>query len=158
MLTSTIQLTFSNSLILKDFFCVCWLGIWDNLHAPNTRWLDYCALHTLAWKFVRCSSIELFPSSGSHKQSTHFMMNLIGEFFFNFFWGEGGNMAYFLVLHFFQVLNSKIQRIIHGHLPPQNGSFPCFSILRINPILNSKLVHEKFTPNIEWNALQTTLS
>ena len=50
-----------------------WLEMWDILHAPNARWLAYYDLHILARNFWRCSIIGLFPSSGSHKASTHFL-------------------------------------------------------------------------------------
>jgi hypothetical protein len=48
------------------------LEIWDSLHTPNASLPTYCDLHILAREFVGRSTIELFPSSGLHKHSTHF--------------------------------------------------------------------------------------
>ena len=58
----------------------------------------------------------------------------------------------------FNYYNLKIKRFIYAHFFPfYIGHLPCFKILRTNPTLTSKFVHENSATNIEWNALKTTL-
>jgi len=43
-----------------------WFEIWDGLHTPNTRCLAYCGCTIRHEDLWRCSTFELFPSSGHH--------------------------------------------------------------------------------------------
>ena len=102
----------------------------------------------------RCSTIELFSSSGSHKHSEHVPC----EFWLvkGPFWGM--KFGFLLCIPSLNCCNLNIQRVTHAHFPFKIAHLPCFKILRIRPILTSKLIHEKSTTNIEWKALITTLS
>ena len=74
VLTSNVLFKNFDIMILRNSLHTCLLQIWDNFYTPNARWLAYCDLHILSVRSGRdlCSTIELFPSSGSHKHSTHF--------------------------------------------------------------------------------------
>ena len=71
VLTLTAQFNIWTFSKLKELFAFMWLGIWDNLHTPNARWLAYCDLHTFSHENLwRCSTIESLSSSGPHEPST----------------------------------------------------------------------------------------
>ena len=72
------------------------------------------------------------------------------------FWGI--NYVIFLCITSFNFNNLKIPRVVCAHFFFKIDHLPCFKILWTNLVVSSKVVHEKSTINIEWNALKSTFS
>ena len=136
-------------MIVSEFFAYImvlrmWLEICDNFHTANARSLAYGGLHILAWEFVDVLNYWVVPSSGSHKQFAHFL---------SWFWLVKGYFGYktwhFLVHPFLQLLQSKVQRVIHVHFFPQKSSFPMNQACMLSHS-NLQTNHEMPTTNMEW--------
>ena len=94
--------------------------------------------------FWRCSSIELFPSSGSQKHFLIFHVNLIGRRSF-----LGIKHGISVCIPSISYCNLKPEAM-HALFFPKIYHFPYFKILQTNPVIISKLVHK--------NSKQPTLS
>ena len=122
-----------------------WLEVCDILHTPTTRWLAYCVLHILARVLGRCSTMELFPSSGSHKHSVH----LPDEIYLVKVLFKGSKKAFYCssLPSIAMVWKSK-GLFMHLFFFFEMAHLSCFKIVWINHILTSKHVHANYTTNL----------
>lgn len=63
----------------KDFFPCMWLKIRDKIRTPNVKWSPNVVRTFWDENLWRCLTIELLPSGGSHKHSTHFPCDFDGS-------------------------------------------------------------------------------
>jgi hypothetical protein len=134
--------TSRHSLIFRIFICILYFVLFNFLHI--------CGLHSLIWEFVEVLNYWFVPPQWIHKHSAHVLVNLIGQR------SSLKNNTWHILVHLALILVKG--NLFTPHSPLQTTHHPCFRTLQINLILTSKLVHEKSTTNIEWNALKTTLS
>ena len=127
----------------REFFAYIWLDVWDTskCKVASLYWFAYSSMRIVGGaQLLGCSHLVDHTSI-----PLMFHVSLTGQR------SSCGGIQYGFMLCILSLncYNLHIQGVTDAHFPHEVTHLTCIKILRIRPILTSKLVHENSTTNFE---------